>query len=139
MSPACPSSASATSPRRRRRATRRRGRWAPTSCRSARSASSASRACSTAIPAGARYYVTIDIDGFDPSIAPGTGTPSHGGFVYYEGLEILAGLAARGTIVGVDLVEVAPDYDHTGTTAILAAQVLMNLIGRVMHQRSLRG
>lgn len=89
------------------------------------------------IPAGMRYYVSIDIDGFDPSIAPGTGTPSHGGFIYYEGLEILAGLAKRGTIVGVDLVEVAPDYDHTGTTAILAAQVLMNLIGRIMHQRAL--
>lgn len=40
------------------------------------------------IPSGARYYVTIDIDGFDPSIAPGTGTPSHGGFTYYEALEL---------------------------------------------------
>ena len=87
------------------------------------------------IPAGARYYVTIDIDGFDPSIAPGTGTPSHGGFIYYEVLEILAGLAQRGPIVGIDLVEVAPDYDHSGSTSILAAQVLMNLIGRVMHAR----
>lgn len=87
------------------------------------------------IPASKRYYVTIDIDGFDPSIAPGTGTPSHGGFLYYEGLELLAGLAKRGTIVGVDLVEVAPDYDHTGTTAILAAQLLMNTIGRILHQR----
>lgn len=88
------------------------------------------------IPAAKRYYVTIDIDGFDPSIAPGTGTPSHGGFIYYEILELLAGLAKRGTVVGMDLVEVAPDYDHTGTTAILAAQVLLNFIGRIMHQRS---
>jgi len=88
------------------------------------------------IPAGKRYYVTIDIDGFDPSIAPGTGTPSHGGFLYYEGLELLAGLAKRGSIVGIDLVEVAPDYDHTGTTTILAAQLLMNTIGRVLHQRA---
>lgn len=87
------------------------------------------------IPAGARYYVTIDIDGFDPSIAPGTGTPSHGGFLYYEVLELLAGLAKRGPIVGVDLVEVAPDYDHSGCTSILAAQVLMNLIGRIIHAR----
>ena len=87
------------------------------------------------IPAAARYYVTIDIDGFDPSIAPGTGTPSHGGFLYYDVLELLSGLARRGTIVGIDLVEVAPDYDHTGTTTILAAQILMNLIGRVMHAR----
>ena len=89
------------------------------------------------IPKGSRYYVTIDIDGFDPSIAPGTGTPSHGGFIYYEVLELLAGLVKRGPVVGVDLVEVAPDYDHTGTTAILAAQLLLNFIGRIMHQRSL--
>ncbi len=88
------------------------------------------------IPTGVRYYVSIDIDGFDPSIAPGTGTPSHGGFLYYEGLELLAGLAGQGIIVGIDLVEVAPDYDHTGTTAILAAQILMNTIGRIMHARS---
>ena len=87
------------------------------------------------IPAGKRYYVTIDIDGFDPSIAPGTGTPSHGGLLYYEGLELVAGLAKRGKIVGLDLVEVAPDYDHTGTTTILAAQLLMNAIGRILHQR----
>lgn len=87
------------------------------------------------IPAGARYYFTIDIDGFDPSIAPGTGTPSHGGFLYYEILELLEALTKRGTIIGIDLVEVAPDYDHTGTTAILAAQLLMNVIGRLLHNR----
>jgi agmatinase len=88
------------------------------------------------VPAGARLYVTIDIDGFDPSIAPGTGTPSHGGFLYYEVLEVLAALAARQPIVGIDLVEVAPDYDRTGTTAILGAQILLNLLGRVMHARA---
>ncbi len=87
------------------------------------------------IPAGKRYYVTIDIDGFDPSIAPGTGTPSHGGFTYYEGLELLDGLARRGSVVGMDLVEVAPDYDHAGSTSTLAAQLLLNFIGRVLHHR----
>lgn len=87
------------------------------------------------VPSRARYYVTIDIDGFDPSIAPGTGTPSHGGFLYYEGLELLAGLARRGQVVGVDLVEVAPDYDHSSSTSILAAQLLLNFIGRIMHHR----
>jgi agmatinase len=87
------------------------------------------------VPAGAQVYLTLDIDGFDPSIAPGTGTPSHGGFLYYEVLELIAGLAQRCEIVGVDLVEVAPDYDRDGTTAILAAQILLNLIGRTMHCR----
>lgn len=88
------------------------------------------------IPEGRRYYLTIDIDGFDPSIAPGTGTPSHGGFTYYEGLELIDGLARRGSIVGIDLVEVAPDYDPSGSTTTLAAQLLLNAIGRVLHHRS---
>src|SRR5262249_6936058 len=66
------------------------------------------------IPKGVRYYCTIDIDGFDPSIAPGTGTPSHGGFLYYEILELLQGLTRQGEVVGLDLVEVAPDYDPGG-------------------------
>jgi agmatinase len=88
------------------------------------------------IPAGVRYYVTIDIDAFDPSIAPGTGTPSHGGFLYWEVLEFLQGLAGRGDVVGIDLVEVAPAYDPAGITAILAAQILLNFLGFVFHQRS---
>lgn len=87
------------------------------------------------IPEGERYYITMDIDGFDPSIAPGTGTPSHGGFDYYEALELMDGLARRGNVVGVDLVEVAPDYDHAGSTSTLAAQILLNLIGRVLYHR----
>ncbi len=87
------------------------------------------------IPKDARLYVTIDIDGFCPSIAPGTGTPSHGGFLYYEVLEILQQVAQRHEIVGMDLVEVAPDYDHTGSTAILAAQVLLNFLGFIFHAR----
>ena len=87
------------------------------------------------IPRGARIYVTIDIDGFCPSIAPGTGTPSHGGFLYYEVLELLQGLAQAHEVVGIDLVEVAPDYDPSGSTAILAAQVLLNFLGFIFHAR----
>lgn len=87
------------------------------------------------IPKGARVYITIDIDAFCPSIAPGTGTPSHGGFLYYDVLEMLQAAANRHEIVGIDLVEVAPDYDPTGSTAILAAQVLMNLLGFIFHAR----
>lgn len=90
------------------------------------------------IPAGARVYVTIDIDGFCPSIAPGTGTPSHGGFLYYEVLEMLQALSRRNEVVGLDLVEVAPDYDHSGSTAILAAQVLLNFLGFIFDARAER-
>lgn len=87
------------------------------------------------LPAGAPVYISIDIDGFCPSIAPGTGTPSHGGFLYYEVLEILQIVAREHRVVGIDLVEVAPDYDPTGSTSILAAQLLMNLLGFVFHTR----
>jgi agmatinase len=87
------------------------------------------------IPKDKRYYITIDIDAFDPSIASGTGTPSHGGFYYYEILELLDGIIKQGKVVGLDLVEVAPDYDLTNSTATLAAQLLMNTIGRILHNK----
>ncbi|MEM7188547.1 MAG: agmatinase [Pseudomonadota bacterium] len=88
------------------------------------------------IPEGARYYVTIDIDAFCPSIASGTGTPSHGGFLYYDVLEILQGLAGRGDVVGIDLVEVAPAYDPTESTQILAAQLLLNFLGFIFNAKA---
>jgi agmatinase len=87
------------------------------------------------IPKDANVYVTIDIDAFCPSIAPGTGTPSHGGFLYYDVLEILQGLSKQNKIVGIDLVEVAPDYDHSGSTTILAAQILLNFLGFIFHNQ----
>ena len=87
------------------------------------------------IPQGAKVYVTIDIDAFCPSIAPGTGTPSHGGFLYYDVLEILQYLAKQNKVVGIDLVEVAPDYDHSGSTTILAAQLLLNFLGFIFHNQ----
>jgi agmatinase len=87
------------------------------------------------IPEGATVYITIDIDAFCPSIAPGTGTPSHGGFLYYEVLELLQGVAQRHPVAGLDLVEVAPDYDPTGSTSILAAQLLLNTLGFIFHAR----
>lgn len=85
------------------------------------------------IPSGKKLYVTIDIDSFDPSIAPGTGTPSHGGFTYYEVLELLEAVCQRNHIVGVDLCEVAPAYDPTEVTSTLAAQLLLNFMGYI-HQ-----
>ena len=87
------------------------------------------------IPRG-RLYVTIDIDAFCPSIAPGTGTPSHGGFMYYEVLEILQQVSKTHDIIGIDLVEVAPSYDPTEGTAILAAQLLLNFLGFIFHERT---
>jgi len=90
------------------------------------------------VPLDVPLYITIDIDAFDPSIAPGTGTPSHGGFLYYEVMEFLQLLVRRRRVVGIDLVEVAPAYDPAGVTAVLAAQVLLNLLGYVFSARAAR-
>jgi agmatinase len=90
------------------------------------------------IPDGERVYVSIDIDGFDPSIAPGTATISHGGFTYYEGRELLKEAAKRFDIVGVDLVEVSPSYDPAAITAFLAARVSLDFIGAIFHERAKR-
>ena len=68
-------------------------------------------------------YVSVDVDGFDPAYAPGTGTPEAGGLEAREGLALLRGLGGL-NIVGADVVEVAPEYDATTNTAQLAAQIL---------------
>jgi len=85
------------------------------------------------IPDCAQYYVTIDIDGFCPSIAAGTGTPSHGGFLYYEVQEILRAVAGKGKIIGLDVMEVAPDYDPTESTSMLGARIILDTLGYVQQ------
>ena len=90
------------------------------------------------IPEGTRYYLMIDIYAFCASIASGTGTPGHGEFQYYDVLEILQGLAKCGDAAGIDLVEVAPAYDPTESTQILAAQMLLNFPGFIFHDRTQR-
>ena len=68
-------------------------------------------------------YVSVDVDGFDPAYAPGTGTPEVGGLTPREGLALLRALSGL-NIIGADVVEVAPEYDPTTNTAQLAAQLL---------------
>ena len=69
---------------------------------------------------GAPVYVSIDIDVLDPAHAPGTGTPEAGGLTSRELLGILRGLAGL-NVVGADIVEVAPAYDHAEITAMAAS------------------
>ena len=96
-------------------------------------------ALASRIPHGTPVYVTIDIDAFCPSIAAGTGTPSHGGFLYYDVLELLQHVAKSHMIIGIDLVEVAPDYDSSGSTQILAAQILLNFLGFIFQAQVSEG
>jgi agmatinase len=86
------------------------------------------------IPDGGQFYITIDSDAFDPSIAPGTCVPSHGGFLYYEVTELLQGIAKKGKVVGMDLVELTPANDPSGITAILAVRIILDLIRFVFEE-----
>lgn len=91
------------------------------------------------IPKGEKLYITIDIDGIDPSIAPGTGTPSPGGLLYDEVNELLNAVAKHNEVIGFDLVEVAPMYDQTGMTGQTAARVMLDLLSYVLKERELKG
>lgn len=72
-------------------------------------------------------YVTVDIDGFDPAFAPGTGTPEPGGLDWYQVTGLLRRVAAEKTIVGADIVEVAPIPGQV-VTEFLAARLAYKII-----------
>jgi len=72
-------------------------------------------------------YVSLDIDAVDPAFAPGTGTPEVGGFTSYQMLQLVRGLKGL-NLVGIDLVEVSPPYDHSDITAILAANLAFEFL-----------
>ena len=91
------------------------------------------------IPKFDRYYVTIDIDGMDPSIAPGTGALSPGGLLYDETRDLLEGVARLGHIVGFDVVEVAPQLDTSDMTSHLAARLILDFAGFILKERERRG
>ena len=81
------------------------------------------------LPLGARYFVTIDVDGLDPSIAPGTRATMPGGLLFHEVAPLFRGLSSRGTVVGVDVVEYCPALDVNWTTADTVLRLLVNLLG----------
>ena len=70
----------------------------------------------------APVYISFDIDGLDPAFAPGTGTPVVGGLASWQALEFIRGLEAL-NLIGMDVVEVSPPYDHAEITALAAASV----------------
>jgi agmatinase len=78
------------------------------------------------VAADGPVYVSFDVDGLDPAYAPGTGTPEVGGLTPREAQAILHGLAGL-DVVGGDVVEVAPQYDPTGNTAMVGAQMLFEI------------
>jgi agmatinase len=89
------------------------------------------RAAAACVPAGARCYLTLDIDGLDIASAPGTGTPEPGGLTFPEMRDAVRAIARRCRIVGVDLVEVSPPYDWAEVTARTAARLLLDTLAAI--------
>ncbi|MCX7623973.1 MAG: agmatinase [Thermomicrobium sp.] len=85
------------------------------------------------LPEAEGYYVTIDADGIDPSLMPGVNAPSPGGLLYWQVFDLLRGIARRGPIVGLDLVEIAPARDPSGLTLVHAVRLLLVAIGALAH------
>lgn len=83
---------------------------------------------------GRPVYVSFDIDSVDPAFAPGTGTPEVGGLTSAQALALVRGLAGL-DIVAFDVVEVSPPYDQSGITAMLAANVLFELLSVISLNR----
>ncbi|RBI84001.1 agmatinase [Rhodosalinus halophilus] len=75
----------------------------------------------------APVYLSFDIDSLDPAFAPGTGTVEPGGLSTWQALEIVRGCAGL-NLVGCDLVEVSPPYDPSGNTALIAANLLYEML-----------
>lgn len=80
----------------------------------------------------APVYVSIDIDVLDPAFAPGTGTPEFGGLYSRELLQMVRALRGL-NIVGADVVEVLPAYDHADMTTLAAATLVFDLMGLLAH------
>lgn len=81
------------------------------------------------IPDGGHYYLTIDADGFDPSVMPAVAGPAAGGLWFHQVRDLICGLSQKGTLAGMDIVEITPSRDVNGISAITAGQLILNFIG----------
>lgn len=79
------------------------------------------------LPQGRRVYLSIDVDVLDPSILPGTGSPEVDGLRYAEMAALIAAVAERNEVVGADLVELAPQFDPSGLSALVAVRAAFDL------------
>ena len=81
------------------------------------------------IPSGGPYYLTIDADGMDPTMMPAVMAQSPGGLDWMQIRKLVHGLVARGRVLAMDLVEIAPSYDHGQITLVHAERLICNFIG----------
>ncbi len=81
-------------------------------------------------------YLSVDIDVVDPGTAPGTGTPEPGGLTARELLDAVRRIGRDVPLVGLEIVEVAPPYDHADITAILGNRVVLETLSGIARRRA---
>ena len=91
------------------------------------------------IPDKPYYYLTVDADGLDPSLAPGVAYPTPGGVTYYQLFNLMRGLAGKGKLAGMDFVEVVPENDVANITSLFAARQILNFMGVAAHSGQFSG
>lgn len=82
-------------------------------------------------------YITIDLDILDPSVFPGTGTPEPGGISFNEMMAAMGHLSQLKKVVGADVVELSPHYDHSGISTAAACKVIRELMLAIQDKKSL--
>jgi agmatinase len=85
------------------------------------------------IPAGGRYYLSIDADGLDPAVVPAVDAPQPGGITYLQAIDLIKGLAAKGRLVGMDFVELQPKRDINEISSLTAAHIIVNFIAAAVR------
>ncbi|MFL6503181.1 MAG: arginase family protein [Nitrososphaera sp.] len=80
------------------------------------------------LTSGSKVYVSVDLDCIDPAFAPGVSVPSPGGLSSIDLIYLLSKATSAGNVVGIDIVELAPDYDINEATAMLAARIMSECI-----------
>lgn len=81
------------------------------------------------LPDDAPWFVSLDVDGLDPSVAPGTGYPLPGGLTFRQAATLIRTIAGKGLLAGIDVTEYYPSRDVRGLTALTIVRLLMNAIG----------
>ncbi len=85
------------------------------------------------LPSGQSVYLSVDVDALDPAVLPGTSSPEPDGFTYSLLTRVIAAVAHRNTVVGLDVVELAPNLDPSGRSDLLAARLIMETLCEVFR------
>lgn len=80
------------------------------------------------LPTDRNVYLSVDADALDPAVLPGTSSPEPDGLSYAQALRLIAAAARRNRVVGMDLVELAPNLDPTGRSALIGARLIMETL-----------